>query len=171
MKKCVLLCFLILLALGSTAAGYAMWDKTLYIDGTVNTGEVNMEILSVASGDPSGFVDPGKDKDVGCTTATVDPGKQSVTVTVENGYPCYEVYVHFTAHNNGTIPVKLQDIIVNNASACITVQGWDSMGEQVDPCENRDNTIYIHVEQCAEELATYTFTVEFYYVQWNEYTS
>ena len=165
------LLFLVLaLALAAVGVGYAMWDKTLDITGTVSTGEVNMEITSVASDDPPGaLLDPGKDKDVGTTTAYIDPtDNQRAIVTIENGYPCYEVSVHFTAHNSGTIPVKLQDIIVT-APPGITVEGWDSIGEQVEPCEKRDNTIWLHVEQSAAELATYTFTVEFYYVQWNEY--
>lgn len=169
-KKIGLLLLVLVLALGALGVGYAMWDKTLYIDGTVNTGEVNMEIISASSDDPPGTIDYAKDKDVGSTAVSYVIGSQSITVTVTNGYPCYEVYVHFTAHNNGTVPVRLQDIIVTNPDPCITVDAWDGMGEQIHPSQNADNTIYIHVEQCAEELATYTFDVEFYYVQYNEYT-
>jgi len=162
------LLFLVLtLVLGSMGVGYAMWDKTLDINGTVNTGEVNLEIISASSDDIG--IDPGKDKDVGSTTVAIDPGLQSITVTVTNGYPCYEVYVHFTVHNNGSVPVKLQAVTAN-APPEITVEGWNALGEQIDPCENRDNTIHLHVEQSAAENATYTFNVEFYYVQWNEYT-
>ena len=164
------LLFLVLtLVLGSMGVGYAMWDKTLDINGTVNTGEVNLEILSASSDDPPGAIDPGKDKDVGCTTAVIDDGGQSITVTVTNGYPCYEVYVHFTVHNSGTIPVKLQ-LVTLTAPPEITLSGWNSIGEQIDPCERSDNTIHLHVKQIADENATYTFNVEFYYVQWNEYT-
>ena len=52
----------------------------------------------------------------------------------------------------------------------LTVSGWDKIGEQIDPGVNCNNSALVHVEQEADELATYTFTVEFYYVQWNEYT-
>jgi hypothetical protein len=162
----------LVLALGVLGVGYALWDKTLYIDGTVNTGEVNMEILSVASDDVG--IDPGKDKDVGSTTVIIDPlDNQRAIVTVTNGYPCYHNYIHFTVHNNGTVPVKLNAINIT-APPEITVDAWDGIGEQIDPgppgpLTNKDNTIYIHVEQEAAELATYTFTVEFWYVQWNEY--
>jgi len=161
------LLFLVLtLVLASMGIGYAMWDKTLDIEGTVNTGNVNMENLSAASDDIG--TDPGKDKDVGSTTVVIDPGAQSITITVTNGYPCYHNYVHFTAHTNGTIPVKLHAINVT-APPEITVTGSNGIGEQLEPCVNRDNTIYFHVDQSAQELAQYTFTVEFYYVQWNEY--
>jgi len=159
----------VILASSMVGAAYAMWDKSLYINGTVNTGIFHLEIKSVASDDPPGTVDPGKDKDVGCTTAKIGTDKQTITVTIYNAYPCYEVYVHFTVHNDGTIPAKLQSISAT-APGELTVTAWNSIGEQIDPCENKDNTIYVHVEQSAQQGSTYTFTVEFYYVQWNEYT-
>lgn len=169
MKKIGLICLALVLALGTVGVGYAHWSKNLYIEGTVNTGEVNLEIISVASDDIG--IDPGKDKDVASTAVQIDPlDDQRVIITVDNGYPCYYNYVHFTVHNNGTIPVKLQSVTVTSAPPEITVSGWDTIGEQVDPCTNKDNTIYFHIEQSADELATYTFTVEFYYVQWNEYS-
>lgn len=169
--KLGILSLAVVLCLATVGVGYAMWDKTLYIDGTVNTGEVNLEIMSASSDDPPGATDVNKDKDVGCTEVAVGADKQSITVTVTNGYPCYEVYVHFTVHNNGTVPVKLQDIIITNPNpSAITVSGWNAIGEQIDPDVRRDNTIWLHVEQEADELTQYTFTVEFYYVQWNEYT-
>jgi len=184
MKKIGLLLLTLVLALGALGVGYAMWDKTLGITGTVNTGEVNMRIVSISQDDEG--IDLGtlidgvtpKDKDVGWTVVQIDPNdNQKGIVTVHNAYPCYENYVHFSAHNNGTVPVKLQDIIVDNPSLCITVSAWDGLGEQIEPGEVNDppamadNTIWFHVEQCALENQTnvYTFTVQFYYVQWNEY--
>ncbi|RLG59573.1 hypothetical protein DRN86_04050 [Candidatus Geothermarchaeota archaeon] len=145
---------------------FALWSKTLTIQGTVDTGVVDVEVISVSSDDPPGAIDPGKDKDVGCTYVSLIDS-QTINVTIVNAYPCYYVYVHFSVHNNGTIPVILQDIIVT-APPEITVNAWDSIGEQIDPCENADNSMYIHLEQDATQNATYTFTVQFHYVQWNE---
>lgn len=181
MKKIGLLCLALVLALGTLGVGYAMWDKTLYIDGTVNTGEVNLEIVAISQDDAR--IDPGnlitgqpKDKDVGWTEVQIDPNdNQRAIVTVHNAYPCYENYIHFSVHNSGTVPVKLQNIVVTSP-ACIDVTAWNGIGEQIDPGPLNDppamadNTIWFHVLQCADELATYNFTVEFYYVQWNEYT-
>ena len=184
MKKIGLLLSALVLALGALGVGYAMWDKTLTVEGTVNTGEVNMEIVSISSDDIGidlGFLIDGvtpKDKDVGWTEVQIDPmDNQKGIVTVHNAYPCYENYVHFSGWNSGTVPVKLQDIIIDNPNACITVTAWDGDGEQIepgpknDPPSMADNTIWFHVEQCALENQTdvYTFTVQFYYVQWNEY--
>jgi len=156
----------VILVSSMVGAAYAMWDKSLWMYGTVNTGKLHLEIIDVSSGDPPGAKDPGKDKDVGCTTVTWET--QTITVTITNAYPCYYVYIHFTVHNDGTIPAKLQSITIK-APPELTVTGWNSIGEQIDPCENRDNTIKVHVEQWADQGSTYTFTVEFYYVQWNEY--
>ena len=189
MKKIGLITLALVLALGALGATYAMWDKTLYVDGTVNTGEVNVVIVSISDDDDD--IDPGflidgvtpKDKDVGWTDVQIDPSdNQRAIVTVHNAYPCYENYVHFSGWNNGTVPVRLQDIIITNPNPCIEVSAWNGDGEQIepgpinDPPAMADNTIWFHVLQCAEENAgsiggpaAYTFTVEFYYVQWNEY--
>lgn len=172
----------LMLVLGIVGFSYAHWEKIITLDGTVNTGNVDLKIISVASDDPPGAIDPGKDKDVGTTTIIVDPDDyQRAKVTITNAYPCYEVYLHFTVRNVGTIPVKLQAVVVD-APECITVYGWDGMGEQIDPYDwwtgepddyigdyQSDNSASIHVQQCAEQGATYEFTIEFVYVNWNEY--
>jgi hypothetical protein len=159
----------LLIALMVAGIAFAMWDKTIYLNGTVETGEVDLECVSVADDDNG--IDPGKDKDVGDTTALIDPtDPQIIHVLITNGYPSYHVYVHCTILNTGTIPVKLQDIIHTSVPPELTVEASDSIGEQVDPGERRDYTLYIHVEQNAAELATYYFTVELWFVQWNEYT-
>ena len=43
MKKIGFLVLAIVLAIGSLGIGYAAWTDTLYINGTVNTGEVNID--------------------------------------------------------------------------------------------------------------------------------
>lgn len=63
MKKIAILCLALVMALGSLGIGYAMWDKTLYIDGTVYTGEVDAKFI-LAFTDDDGTVDD-VDKDAG----------------------------------------------------------------------------------------------------------
>jgi len=53
MKKMVILCLTLVLALGSLGIGYAAWTDTVYIDGTVETGKVCLSI------------DPGRTNEVG----------------------------------------------------------------------------------------------------------
>jgi len=166
-KKFMAIPILLIFALVITGFAYAHWEKIVTINGTVETGTVHLEVLSVSSDDPPGAIDPGKDKDVGCTTATYDPVENKITVTITNAYPSYYVYVHFTVHNDGTIPVKLKAIEVD-APPELEVGAWNGIGEQIDPCEKKDNTIYVHVKQEAAPGSTYTFTVEFVYWNWNE---
>lgn len=168
MRKIISLFTVLMIALMLVGVSYAMWDKTLYIDGTVETGELDLVCVSVADDDVD--IDPGKDKDVADTTGWVDLGDpQIVHILIENGYPCYHVYVHVTVVNTGTIPVKLQAIKHIDVPLDLTVGASNSIGEQVDPGERRNYTVYIHIEQSAAELATYYFTVELWFVQWNEY--
>jgi hypothetical protein len=166
MKKIGLICLVLVLAVGALGVSYALWSDSLFLEGTVETGEVEVCIVSIASDDVG--IDPGHNKDVGWVeTQIVDCN--TATITIHDGYPCYETYIHFTSAIGGTIPVILEEInITNPGDPCITVDAWDSLGEQRHPGERADNTIYVHVEQCADQGATYTFTVEFYYVQYNE---
>lgn len=176
-KKLMVIPMLLVFALVMTGFAYAHWEKIITINGTVNTGILDLIIISAVSGDPSGTIDPGKDKNVATTTVTIDPTDPEILiVTITNAYPSYFVFVHFTVRNVGTIPVKLQAIEVE-APECITVDAWDSIGEQIDPYAwggpaykyQKDNSMYVHVEQSAEQGTTYTFTAKFIYVNWNEY--
>jgi len=156
------------LCLSISGAAFAMWDKTLYIDGTVKTGEVNADFDSASCNDTG--IDPGYDKDVGnCTVTGVNT--QTLTITVNNGYPCYSCAVNFNITNTGTIPVKIQNLtITNNPSPNVTVT-WTGLavGDQIDAGDELAGDIDIHVEQCAAENSTYTFNATIYLVQWNEF--
>jgi len=161
---------ILIIALSVAGFAYAHWQKVITIDGTINTGKVDLIITSAADDDTG--IDPGKDKDVADTVITIDPkDPEKAIVTITNAYPSYNVTVHLTIRNVGTIPVKLKEIRTT-APACITVKGWDHIGEQLEPYPTEPNesdySARIHVEQCAEKGATYTFTIEFVFWNWNE---
>lgn len=168
MKKIVILGLTLVLALGSMGVGYALWSDALYLEGTINTGELDICMISVADDDSSANgIDPGYNKDVASTSATI-VDCYNATVTVTNGYPSYSNFVHFTTEVRGTVPVILEDIIITNPNPCIEVMAWNGLGEQRHPGSRADNTLWFHVLQCADQNATYTFDVEFWYVQYNE---
>jgi hypothetical protein len=171
-SKMVALFATLMIALMAVGIAYAMWDKTLYIIGTVDTGKVDAHFTTATSNDPGTTIDPGKDKHVGCTEVT-GVGLQTLTITVTNGYPCYESTIDYTIDNIGTIPVKVQrwtvtPILDGDVTVTITTI---AVGTQIDAGASVPGDIHIHVEQSADELATYTFSVEIYLVQWNEYVS
>ena len=177
---------ILLIALMITGIGYALWDKNLHINGTVNTGKLDVIVISVASDDapghdpvPPGTVpgnDPDYTKDVAWTEAFVDvtndPTMETIRIIIHDAYPCYHVAVHFTVKNVGTVAVKYQGV-TTTAPECIDVDAGDSFGEQIEPYPqtpwHKDYTILIHVLQCARPGTTYDFTVAYQFVQWNEY--
>jgi len=162
------------LCLSITGAGFAHWEKVVTIDGTVTTGTLNLTIISAAD-DDSG-IDPGYTKNVADTTIVIDPADhQRAIITITNGYPSYNVTWHVTVENVGTVPAALKAINVT-APACINVTAWDGLGEQIDPVSwggdplnyLKDYSGRVHVEQCAEQNTTYTFTVGLVFWNWNE---
>lgn len=180
--------FLVLtLALAAVGVGYAMWDKTLDITGTVNTGEVDAVWVVVFSNDQPGSLDPGYLKDVAETTVIIDSeDAQIVHVTMSNAYPCYLVHFSFTLENVGTIPFIIEDVIVTgDAAGWLSVVYTDLIGNQIEPWddpqtefffENRGElSLDVHVmqENDAGEIlpmdATLNFDIEVVCVQWNEY--
>jgi hypothetical protein len=135
---------LLFIALASIGVGYGLWSKTLFIDGTVNTGSVNsiffdpftddddvMNDVSKDIGDTGvcplygdGSCDPAasgknvarKDKDVGSCIAKLDTqDSQILNVTINNAYPSYFCTVFFHIRNTGTVPVKIQSLGLKGA--------------------------------------------------------
>jgi hypothetical protein len=116
---------LLVLALVTIGFAYAHWSETLYINGSVATGEVDWEFTAASSIDPDGVNDyhchdgfaDGEfwqgDKNVGYTTAVkTDP--HTVTVTMHNVYPSYFVSISVYAKNTGTIPIIFDKVIIKN---------------------------------------------------------
>jgi hypothetical protein len=161
----------LMIALMVAGIGYAMWDKRIYLYGTVETGEVDAEWSAIWCDDTG--IDPGYDKDVAscvCEIDSVDP--QMAHVTIYNGYPSYSVTIWYEIDNWGTIPVKIQDIILTNPNPEVTVTVTDIyIGQQIEPYGDYvTGDLEIHIEQIADELSTYYFDLEVYLVQWNEFT-
>lgn len=189
--KITVLVLLLLFALASIAIGYGLWSKTLTIEGTVNTGDVDAEWIEWPisfCNDEGTNIDPFKDKHVGTTTIAVDPGdSQIIHITVDNGYPSYESSCHVRFHNNGTIPLKVQGWTITPINFTLaTAKGaddgelWvefiDGCGAQLDPSGVQESSVDIHVEQPALEnddpaypAGGYSFTLGLDLVQWNEF--
>ena len=166
-RKLMVIPMLLIFTLAITGVTYAHWDKIVTISGTIETGNLDLIIVSAADDDTG--IDPGKDKDVADTVITIDPNDpEKAIITITNAYPSYYVYWHITIENVGTIPAKLKAIIIENPYECLEVNAWDGLGEQLDPGDKGDYSGYVHVKQCAEQGATYTFTVKFEFWNWNE---
>jgi len=170
-KKVFAILAIMMIALGIAGFAYAHWEKIVTVDGHVTTGKLDLIIISAADDDYG--IDPDYTKDVANTVITIDPlDPERAIITITNAYPSYHVYWHITIKNVGTIPAKLYAIVIDNPSPCLTVEAWDHIYEQLDPYPiepyRSDYSGYIHVEQCAQQGATYTFTVKFVFWNWNE---
>jgi len=85
---------------------YAMWEKTITITGTVNTGKVDVQFCKVQ-------VSSDEKKYVSSWGAVVtDP--EHITVTIDNAYPCIWYTIDADINNVGTIPVIIQSITVTS---------------------------------------------------------
>jgi hypothetical protein len=126
MKKIGLLALALVLALGAVGVGYAHWLDTVYINQTVETGDVKVGVFGVADklGDEKNVVGlnvthanlkwPKEIRAVPGGTLTLPaplPGPydfyESVTVDITNYYPSVSVREDFYIGNAGSIPVHL----------------------------------------------------------------
>lgn len=187
---------LVMLGLLATGFAYAHWSQTLYIEGSVATGSPDWEFTWTSSTDPGppNFVlddhcsDNFKDrwtgdKDVGYTTAKInEENNHIVEVTLNNVYPSYCVTVAVYAHNCGTIPLKIEKVIIDeneitttskvrldlNSDELFDIEIWwrDGFGVQTEPCEDfPEISFWIHILQDAPQSATLNFTIEIVAVQ------
>lgn len=117
----------LMLAMAMIGTAYAMWSKTLYVYGYVDTGELDWEFIH-----PFTYTDHGLDwtsddglinvrqldKDVGSTAyrfidSDGDGDNDILEVTMKNVYPSYYEHMSFWVRNNGTIPLKIKKVIID----------------------------------------------------------
>jgi len=89
---------LLMFALMVAGFAYAQWTETLVLEGTVKTGELELE-WSCECWDNDGLNDIGE---VECS-----PNGDTLTITVTNAYPCYEVSGKIYIKNVGSVPAVL----------------------------------------------------------------
>lgn len=134
-------------------------------------------------------------KDVACTTATWI-NQHTVEITLDKAYPCYLSTVSVHTENCGTIPIKLGQckltyyidgtpyLIALPDSQIVYIWGHDQYGgisevielkwvngtgAQLEPGDEHEDSVHIHVLQPAKQDSTYSFTITREAVQWNEY--
>jgi len=192
MKKIGLLCLALVLALGTMGVGYALWYEDLYINGTVETG--NLDAIWTACYCFDNGLDPNPDgsdkgKDVGSTICQIDGSDPHILhITVTNGYPCYWNDCEVELTNVGSIPLIIESIAILNPNFTPATAygaddgpvwiGWvNGVGTQLAPYPSPDpfnhpdssgSSFKIHVEQCAAQGAVYTFSLKVKVVQYNE---
>jgi hypothetical protein len=187
-----MLILIILSALAAMGVAYGLWSQTLTIGGVVQTGEVDakwtfagcFEFYPWPEGGNFGEVE---DKDVGSWDVWIDPqDDQILHFHIENGYPSYAVDCSVKYQVEGTIPVIMRGTIIyptsDNLHKCtltgnytktltcdeLTVIFSDNLGSQLHPGDVASSNLMVHVEQLADENASYDFEVLVCMAQWNE---
>ena len=189
MKKAMGMFAALALAMAMTGVAYAHWSQIIYIEGTVETGEVTVGWLSADNDD-----DEYLGKDVGSVVVRLEGVKgthetdniyETLVIELNNVYPSYEAEITVEIANGGTIPVNLVDFDIYPVSDNdnlldyldweITYVDWPDC-PQIDPCETVEADIVIHIEQLRDppwdnticpQNATATFEGYLEFVQWN----
>ncbi len=163
MKKIGLLCLTLVVALGTLGVGYALWWDTLYISGTVETGDIGLEW---GQGDPYDTEIAEKDVSYGECSISGD----TLTLTVYDAYPCIEYHFPISVTGTGSVPVHTNWMVVGGTANpdWITFPDWGPGFAQIHQGDVLNGEIVIHLDNTAEQLATYTFSVELDYWQYNE---
>jgi len=171
---------ILMIALMAVGVSYALWSKTIYINGTVNTGTFD----AIFTGDykwSATYVDPASgetlpvptEKLTGITvdTHTQENDPETLIVVISGLYPCITIHIDYFIKNAGTVPWIVNkvtpDISVFPGTVTVTPSGL--VGTQVDGGESIPADLEVHIDNRALQSTTYTFSVTIEVVQWNEY--
>jgi hypothetical protein len=198
MKKMIGIFAALMVALAMTGVAYACWKQTLYIKGTVETGEVCVGFVDIDCNDDG--TDPGYTKDVGscscyldeeswkCSTEEHGDAYETAVIEITNAYPSYSVTVTVTVANCGTIPVNAVDIgyeITGDLAPWVEITDYGTSLKppyQIDPCNTATGWATIHIKQWVDfdedgeedpnEIcpmnSSATIYAEILFCQWNE---
>lgn len=110
-----------ILALAGIGMGYAAWTDTITINGTVNTGSVDIVVVDYSGlwvykqlstdlliESPVEIIDP--DYLYVAHSTAYDNGEDAVGFEFVNIFPCVWFKVDFVAHYIGTVPAKVNDV-------------------------------------------------------------
>ncbi|MEM3618047.1 MAG: hypothetical protein QXK47_03105 [Candidatus Bathyarchaeia archaeon] len=98
-SKMIGLFVVVMTALIVAGFAYAHWTETLVLEGTVETGELDLTWSCECWDNDDELKDVG---DVECNITG-----DTLTITISNVYPCYEVMGTIDINNTGTVPAVL----------------------------------------------------------------
>lgn len=129
MKKIGLLLMAIVLSVGALGVGYAAWTDQIFINGTVHTGEVNIDAEYFSGTEIYKDVDnetayvrhwvrneagilhyesapvPVGNFVLVASASAMPAGEDQVNITYCGAFPSNELVADVTIHNSGTVPV------------------------------------------------------------------
>ena len=146
--KMVALFATLMIALMVAGFAYAHWSKVVTINGTINTGTFHL------SPSYEGWTDDGK----GYCTVDGIIEDNTLTVTIDNAYPCITVTVIFDIHNDGSVPAGLYAWTATYDNNVITIfNASDFQGSIINPGMTEDE-----VEDALEDYVETTLSLGTY---------
>lgn len=131
-KKILTLPMMLILSLSTVGFSYALWSETLFVNGTVDTGEVDWEFVP-----PYNFLDEQgdldwlgdcswtlrqSDKDVGGPTLITaldtdsDGDMDTLQFILQNTYPEYFENIGFHVRSTGTVPIIIDSVVIDGTT-------------------------------------------------------
>lgn len=141
----------LLLSLCVTGIGYAAWTGTVGIYGTVETGFWVGVLSEPVSGSEN------------ITLSVVPPNTLSVSVSYAQAN--HDYIGSFKVNNTGTVPIKIENIVLAPPSGTTATVSGVSAGDQIDPGEMKSASVNTSTSIGCK---SYDFTVTFTFVLWNE---
>jgi len=175
-KKIMATFAILMMALGVAGYAYAHWFDTLYLEGTITTGTVDVEW----SWD-GGLINGVKPNQYVVATMTGVITDNTLTITISNVFPCLEGWFEIDVHNTGSIPVQFCDSVCTIGGTDLTPwieyrESWSGEGtcDQIDPDQTVVLDVWFHFMQendahvTMPQGATMTFSCELIFCNWNE---
>ena len=124
---------ILVLVMGTLGFAYAAWVDGLVIAGTVNTGDIDVQFTdAVVCFDQS--------KDIASGSADISADGKTLTVTIDNYYPCAGGKVYYLVENFGSVPVHLEDKIITVNEPIEGMLTVTNCGKKPkDPCPDPDD--------------------------------
>ncbi|MEM3828096.1 MAG: hypothetical protein QXP36_02605 [Conexivisphaerales archaeon] len=145
---------LTIFALTAIGLAYALWSENLYINGTINTSELDWELVPghlthLDQGNDwnaSYYPDSGFEqlnKNVGSTTVNQvdsdnDGDLDTITVTLSNVYPWYGEHISFRVRNNDIIHLKIWKVVFKDADGTVLYEMYKSEANAILLDLNKD---------------------------------
>jgi predicted ribosomally synthesized peptide with SipW-like signal peptide len=130
-KKLAILPIVLVAMLLTTGAAYAFWYDTLTISGDVTTSDFDVDWSLTTYGDNE---PDGKDTVLLTDSCFVmEQDWNTVTVTIDGAYPCYEFWFRIGVVCAGQVPAHLKDSVVIDAPAELEITLTDENGGPAFP--------------------------------------
>ncbi len=148
------------IVLAILTGSYALWTRTLYIDGTVETGQIHADLNVLACYDSE-----TEEENISEISAKVEDATMHILIT--NAYPDIQYTVEFELSNTGSIPLRIYQYPLDETLPG-TIMITNFTDQKLLCEESTEGNITVQLNDSAEQYTTYYFQVVYAVYQWND---